>query len=697
MGKNTGTQYPARADRRRPERFYREVQDNEFDSPKASFERATMFLRAGDFPMAEKICRHALNAFPRDANLLCLLGASLIKQDRPADAEHTLTRAVQLFNDFSRAHEGLAEALIMQGKLPEALESLKRAELLEPGSASIHMKQAQVLTALGRDGDATRQFEESFRLTPYREELVRGMRLQRMGNLREAERIYRDVLLRDPENVDALRLLAGIAMRAKQWGDAEVLLQKALDIAPDFYQGWMDLGLAHQEQDDIEAALEAYDRAVRLEPGRPGGYAASGTTRAMAGRHDEALDYFDKAIAADDSHPGALAGRGHVQKTIGRQDEAIASYRECIRRNPEYGEAYWSLANLKTFRFDDEEVVAMQSLLDAEIGDESRANFQFALGKAFEDAGDYDRAFAYYRDGNENRRSRESYDPVQTIDQHDQFIEVFDRDFLRGHAGQGCPSTAPIFIVGLPRSGSTLIEQILASHPDVEGTHELPELSRVARSTGTRRHDRRIYPQAVRDIAAEDLAGFGERYLQRTERHRELMRPRFTDKMPNNFVHVGLVSLILPNAKIIDARRHPLDSCLGSYKQLFARGQPFTYDLFELGEFYLQYVRLMDHWHEVLPGKVLEVHYEDVVADLEQQVRRILDFCGLPWSDSCLKFYESARAVKTASSEQVRQPIYSSSVDLWRRYEAHLGPLIDVLGPLLETLPSEHRPRNLAD
>ena len=672
------------------------VQENEFDSPKASFERASMFLRAGDFPMAEKICRHALNAFPRDANLLCLLGASLIKQDRPKDAEHPLTRAVQLFSDFSRAHEGLAEALIMQGKLPEALESLKRAEALEPGSASIHMKQAQVLTALGRDGDATRQFEESFKLTPHREELVRGMRLQRMGNLREAERIYRDVLLRDPENVDALRLLAGIAMRAKQWGDAAVLLEKALDIAPDFYQGWMDLGLAHQEQDDIEAALKAYDRAIRLEPGKAGGYTASGTARAMAGRHDEALECFAKAAAADATHPGALAGRGHVLKTIGRQDEAIASYRECIRHNPDYGEAYWSLANLKTFRFADDEVAAMQAQLDAGIGDEPRANFQFALGKAFEDAGDYERAFAYYREGNENRRSRESYDPVQTIDLHDQFIEVFDRELLASRAGHGCPDPAPIFIVGLPRSGSTLIEQILASHPEVEGTHELPELSRVARQTGMRRSDRKSYPQAIRDVAVEELAGLGERYLRRTERHRELMRPRFTDKLPNNFVHVGFVSLILPNAKIIDARRHPLDSCLGSYKQLFARGQPFTYDLFELGEFYLQYVRLMDHWHAVLPGKVLEVHYEDVVADLEGQVRRILDYCGLPWSDSCLRFYESDRAVKTASSEQVRRPIYSTSVDLWRRYEDHLGPLIDVLEPLLGKLPPERRPRSLA-
>ena len=637
------------------------MQDSKLDTPKSSSDRAVTFVRAGDSAMAEKICRNALNEFPRDANLLCRLGASLIKQERAREAEHTLSRAVNLFSNFSRAHEGLAESLIMQGKLPEALESLQRAARLEPGSASVRMKQAKVLTALGRDDDATRQFEESFKLTPHREDLVRGLRLQILGDLKAAERVYRDVLIQDPDDVDALRLLAGIAMRAKQWGDAEVLLEKSVALAPDYSQSWMDLGKARQEQDKIDAALEALQHAIRLEPLKPNAYAASGTASAMSGRHVEAIEYYSKALEMDAKHGGALSGMGHVLKTIGQQDEAIASYRECIRHNPGHGEAYWSLANLKTFRFTKDDITAMEAQLeDDRLLAEPRANFQFALGTAYEATKDFDGAFEYYRRGNENRRERENYDPVQTMDSHDEFIDAFSGEFLEQHAGEGCDSSAAIFIVGLPRSGSTLIEQILASHPDVEGTHELPELGRVGRSIGLKRDDRKAYPAAIRDLAAADFQMLGEEYLRRSERHRDLGLAHFTDKLPNNFVHAGFISLILPNAKIINARRHPIDSCLGTYKQLFARGQPFSYDLFELGEFYLQYERMMSHWNEVLPGKVLDVQYEDVVTDLEGQVRRLLSHCGLPWDDACLKFYETNRAVKTASSEQVRKPIYTS-------------------------------------
>lgn len=672
------------------------MQENENDSPKASFDRATTFLRGGDAVLAERICRQALNAFPRDANLLCLLGATLIKQEKPKDAEHTLSRAVRIFNDFSRAHEGLAEALIMQGKLPEALESLKRAAKLEPGSGSIRLKMAKVLTGLGRDDDATQQFEASFKLTPYRVDLVRGLGLQRMGNIKDAEKIYREVLIKDPGNVDALRLLAGVAMKAKQWGDAEIMLERALEKAPDFHQGWMDLGLARQEQDKTDAALEAYARAMRLEPNRASGFVAAGTTNAMVGRHEEAIDFFRQARDRNPSHPGALSGLGHVLKTIGQQDEAIASYRECIRHNPSHGETWWSLANLKTFRFTDDEIATMQAQLETDsLPDEQRANFEFALGKAFEDAEDYEQAFSYYSQGNDNRRQRESYDPVQTADLHDRFIMTFSQTFLEEHSGSGDPSNAAIFIVGLPRSGSTLIEQILASHPDVEGTHELPDLGRIARSIGLRREDRSVYPEATALLGEDELRELGAEYLRRTERHRELGLPRFTDKLPNNFVHIGFLSLILPNAKVINAKRHPLDSCLGSYKQLFARGQPYTYDLYELGEFYLEYQRMIDHWHDVLPGKVLDVQYEDTVEDLETQVRRILGHCDLPWDDACMKFYETDRAVKTASSEQVRQPIYSSSVQLWRHYEHHLGPLIEVLEPLLAKLPPDWQPESL--
>jgi len=674
------------------------VHEKEHDSPKTSFDRATTFLRGGDAVMAERICRQALNAHPRDANLLCLLGASLIRQQKPKEAEHTLSRAVRIYSDFSRAHEGLAEALIMQGRLAEALETLERAAELEPGSASIRMKKAKVLTGLGQDDDATREFEESFKLTPHREDLVRGLNLQRMGNVREAEQVFRDVLLRDPTNVDALRLMAGVAMRAKQWGDAEMLLERALELAPDYYQGWMDIGMARQEQDKTDAAIEAYRNVMRLEPHKPNGYTSAGTIYAMIGEHDEAMNLLEKAVEIDPGNFGALSGMGHVLKTVGKQEEAIARYRECVQHNPDHGETWWSLANLKTFRFTDDDIAVMEKRAAREsLVEEQRASFFFALGKAYEDKQDYDTAFSYYDKGNANRRERETYDPVQTVDLHDSFIETFSKEFLAERRGVGCQSNAPILIVGLPRSGSTLIEQILASHPDVEGTHELPDLGRVARSIGLHREDRKVYPGVTPFLDDAEFAALGEEYLRRTERHRETDLPRFTDKLPNNFAHVGFLSLILPNVKVINARRHPLDSCLGSFKQMFARGQPFTYDQFELAEFYAQYQRLMDHWHAVLPGTVLDVQYEDVVDDLETQVRRILEHCELPWNDACLRFYENERAVKTASSEQVRKPIYSSSKHLWRRYEAHLGPMIEVLEPLLRTLPQDWQPERYPD
>ena len=669
--------------------------NEQVNTARTSFERAVTFMRGGDPAMAERVCRQALREFPRDANLLTLLGATLIKQQKPDEAEKPLSRAVQLFPEFSRAFEGLAEVFILQGKLPAALEHLQRAARLEPDSASIKMKLARVLSGLGRDDDAGKAFEESFRLTPHREALVKGLGLQRMGNLREAERIYRDVLVEDPDDVDALRLLAGLAMRARQWGDAEVLLEKALSIAPDFFQGWMDLGLARQEQDRMDAALDALKRAMRLKPGEPGPYTSAGTVTAMSGRHDEALGYFESALERHPTNPGALAGTGHILKTIGRQSEAIESYRRCIEHNPGFGEAWWSLANLKTFRFDKDDVATMLGLVETDsLGDEPKTNLLFALGKAFEDQGDYANAFQWYEQGNALRREREAYDPVNTADTHDKLIEVFTPDFVAARSGNGCDSDAPLLIVGLPRSGSTLLEQILASHSRVEGTHELPELSRIARSTGGERYRGEAYPRSLLELDDADFRQLGEDYLSRTERHREMRAPRFTDKLPNNFAHVGFLHLILPNAPVIDARRHPLDSCVGTYKQLFARGQPFSYDLYEIGEFYLEYHRLMQHWHSVLPGKVLHVQYEDVVTDFEPQVRRLLEHCGLDFEEACLRFHETDRAVKTASSEQVRQPIYTASLQSWRRFEDQLGPLIEVLEPLLKELPKDWQPKS---
>jgi hypothetical protein len=289
------------------------------------------------------------------------------------------------------------------------------------------------------------------------------------------------------------------------------------------------------------------------------------------------------------------------------------------------------------------------------------------------------------------RRKVEKYDPVENETGMEKSISVFCKDLFEKHATAGNPDSAPIFIVGLPRSGSTLIEQILASHSMVDGTHELSELTQAVKNIrkGAANQDR--YPDNIPDLSPDQLAAIGQGYIASTKKYRS-DAPYFIDKNPNNFVFIGLLRLVLPNAKIINARRHPLDSCFGTYKQLFASGQPFSYDLTELGEYYVQYQRLLDHWHQQIPGFVLDVQYEQVVADLETQVRRILDFCGLPFEESCLRFHETERAVKTASSEQVRRPIYSSSVNLWRNYETHLDELIHILKPLLSDLSEADQP-----
>ena len=352
---------------------------------------------------------------------------------------------------------------------------------------------------------------------------------------------------------------------------------------------------------------------------------------------------------------------------------------------------------LKTFQFEEAEITAMESLLaDESLPDESRAQLHNALGLHFEACMEYDRAFSHFRECNRHRRMLETYDPVDTEDTHGRIIESFTPEFLEQHQRAPDAEVTPILVVGLPRSGSTLIEQILASHSQVDGTHELSDLQRTVQAVCQSVHRRKRFPEALAKLSTEGWRKMGKEYLERTRIHRG-SAPFFVDKNPNNFIYAGVLSLALPNAKIIDARRHPLDSCFGSFKQLFASGQPFTYDLTELGEYYLQYRRLMDHWHRLLPGFVLEVHYEEVVSDLETQVRRILDFCGLPFEEACLRFHETERAVKTASSEQVRRPIYSSSVNLWRNYEPHLEELIHILEPRLKDLPSKDRPNSMPE
>jgi len=659
------------------------------------YERAVTALREGRVDEAEQHCRRALPALGKEPNLMCLLGEISLRQRRPQEAQTWYGKVLRQRPGYPRALEGMGLALLADGKAKEAVDFLGRAVEAAPRRSATRFALGRALAEAGRGAESEQAVQEGFRLNPRKAALARAEEAQLQGRLDEAEKILRETLAQDPDNPRALRMLGMLALEANRFKAARRMLERAVELEPGLVMGWNDLANFHMKQDRYDEALALVEKAIALDPKMAHSYLMRGNVLSKAQRHEEALAAYDEALAIHPLNPGALSGKGHVLKTIGRQQESIEAYRQCIRAHPHFGEAYWSLANLKTFEFEDEEVEVMERMVrEPELADEPKVNFYLSLGKHYENRGDYDRAFENYRQGNDLRRGHEVYDPVQTHFIHDRIIEVFDREFFAARAGWGDPDPSPILVVGLPRSGSTLIEQILASHSMVEGTMELPDLARTIAELSKRAPGKSEYPEAVAPLDAAAVAALGRRYLETTARYRTPL-PRFIDKMPNNFAGIGFLHLILPNAKVINARRHPLDSCLGSYKQLFFKGQSFTYDQFELGDYYLEYQRIMDHWREVLPGKVLDVHYEDMVADQEGQTRRILDYLGLPFEEQCLRFYETERAINTASSEQVRQPIYTRAVHFWRNYEHHLGELIETLEPLLRELPPEDRPASL--
>jgi len=652
-------------------------------APKSLFDEALGLITSGDLGRAESRCRAALEKYPRDVNMRALLGALLMKLERAEEAEAMLRQVIDEAPTFAKPHEDLGRLLVGRNRASEAVPLLERATGLDPKLENAWFSLGRALAMLGHGKEADAAFERCFELSPEKRLMALAAEHQKEGRLEDAEKLYRRILRHNPRNVDALRLLALIALRADRADEAEGLLQKAVSIAPDFIAATLELGRLLKEQDRFEEALACFDKVIARDPANAAAHYLRGATLARASFTPEAIDAYWRCLRLKPAHAGALLGLGHVLKAIGDYDGSVASYDACMRAAPDFGETYWSLANLKTYRFDDATVAEMERRAAAPGRNPvSEVNFLFALGKAHEDRGDFDRAWQFYRSGNEKQRAQVSYDPVQTEAMNDRLLSVFSAEFLGSARGAGLEDPSPIFILGLPRSGSTLLEQILASHSQVEGTSELPYVGRVATWLNRNRGDGVNYPEALRRLPPSKFQSLGEDYMSFARMHRRSGAPRFVDKMPNNFPNAGFISVILPKAKIIDARRHPLDACLSCYRQLFAKGQAFTYDLTEIGEYYLQYQRLMDHWAEVMPGKVLTVQYEEVVADLETQARRMLEFCGLPWEDACLRFYESDRPVRTPSAEQVRQPIYDRSVGHWRCYAAHLDELVSVISPI---------------
>ena len=585
----------------------------------------------------------------------------------------------------SRTGQSVAEALAQGRRLLDGNPRLAAAQARAVLSASPREAEAFRLLgqALRRTGDeeAASDAELAAIAASVRDpQLLSAGRALVTNDLPAAESILRPLLHRRPTAVAAIRRRAELAARVGRPGDAEHLLRRAIELAPAWEPPRANLATVLYRQNRWQEALEELGRIETPEDDSRLSLKAAVLGR--VGAYEEGIGLYREILERHPDQPKIWMSLGHMLKTVGDQQGSVDAYRQAIALSPSLGEVWWSLANLKTVRFSDEDVAAMQAALAAPgLADDDRLHLHFALGKAFEDRGADDDAFGHYAQGNAIRAGQVQHDPDRVSSRVDKAIQVFTPQLLAERAGQGCEVPDPIFVLGMPRAGSTLVEQILASHPQVEGTMELPDLIMIAR----RLSERGDYPALLAEMPADELRALGQEYLDRTRVHRSSGRPLFIDKMPNNWLHVGLIRLILPNARIVDARRHPLACCFSNFKQHFARGQTFSYDLAHLGRYYADYVRLMAHFDRVAPGAVHRVIHERLVGDPEGEIRRLLDFLGLPFDDACLRFHETKRAVATASSQQVRRPITSEGVDQWRRFDRWLGPLRQALGPALET------------
>lgn len=520
------------------------------------------------------------------------------------------------------------------------------------------------------------QFPGSSRWHP---RLIEGALALYENRLDVAERLLKAHLKDDPFDVAAIRMLAELAARIGRTKDAETLLRRAIELAPGFTAARANLALMLGREGRPAEALEQLDEVFRTEPEAIGHLNLKAATLGRLGDFEGAIQIYEEVLGKAPGQARVWLSYGHMLKTIGRQAEGIDAYRKAIALKPTLGEVWWSLANLKTVRFGEQDIASMQAALASPgLTEEDQFHLDFALGKAMHDAGQVEQAFAHFAAGNALRRKQHPFAAGRIRRSVDRSIEAFTAEVLARPGGSDAPD--PIFIVGMPRAGSTLVEQILASHPLVEGTSELPDLPAIAR-------ERKGYPEIAVPMSPDERRAAGETYLKRTSVQRRTDRPLFIDKLPNNWIFVPFIHWVLPNAKIIDARRHPLGCCFSNFRQQFARGQDFAYDLEDLGRYYSDYVRLMAHVDTVLPGRVHRVIYERMVDDTEAEVRALLDYCGLEFDAACLAFHETERAIRTASSEQVRQPIYRTATEEWQPYESQLGLLKEALGEVLEAYP----------
>jgi tetratricopeptide (TPR) repeat protein len=643
-----------------------------------------------DPTLAAEQAAEILKVAPQHPQAMLLLGVARRAAGDTPGALEVFQSLVAAQPRWALAHYDLGLALADADQPGAALNAWRRAVALKPNLPDAWRSIADHLTAIGDTAGADAAYAQHIKASTRDPRLLVAASALVDGNIGQAELHLRQHLRQHPNDVAALRMLAEVAARLARNADAEALLERCLELSPSFAAARQQYAIILHRQNKIVAALEQIERLAKTDPHNSAYRNLRAVVLVKMGEYGQSLELYEQVLAAHPEHPAIWLSYGHTLATAGREADSVAAYRRSITLSPQLGEAYWSLANLKTFRFTDAEVAAMQALLARDdLAPLARSHLNFALGKALEDRQSFEQSFEHYATANSLRRKNLDYAAEETTRFVARSKELFTREFFASRADHGYPAADPIFIVGLPRAGSTLIEQILASHSSVEGTMELPDILMLAAElAGTRKpSEEPRYPGNLVELSAAASRALGLRYIEQTRIQRKTGKPYFIDKMPNNFLHLGLILLALPKAKIIDARRHPMACCFSGFKQEFAQGHHYTYSLEDIGLYYRDYVDFMAHFDRALPGRIHRVIYESMIEDTETEIRRLLDYCELPFEAACLRFHENARPVRTPSAQQVRKPIFRDSVDQWRNYDKYLGPLAAVLGPVLDCYP----------
>ena len=614
-----------------------------------------------------------LTIHPANLKVLNMLLDTYIKINKAAEALKIIKKLIRLEPNkkehqekLIKLHQFLNDDQAYQSALIEFhknFPSIQTARII----SNIHIEN-------DREEESDQVIQNFFESDKTYGELYKGIRHVKAGRLKLAEESYKKVLKKDKNNIDALRLLGLLAFKTKDYEIAERLFLKVLQLDPSFSLAWDNLAKLYRIQNKLLKSIPAFENLIKLDPRNFEALVSLGTVFIKLSKYHEGIQLYEKSLKIKPENPRVYLSLGHALKTIGERKKSEAAYQNAIKYFSLSGEAYWSLANLKTYEFSDKEIINMESSLIKNIHPNELTQMHFALGKAYESKRQFDKSFEHYAEGNWQQRKQISYNAEDYKISIDELIDFFDKNKNLFNLKAQSNFDDPIFILGLPRSGSTMIEQILSSHSLIEGTQELPNILTISRDIKLI-DQKKGYPNNLLGLDQSSFDDLGKKYIDETKWARS-STPYFIDKMPNNFVHIGLIKLILPKAKIIDARRNPMDTCFSCFKQYFAKGQHFTYDLDDIARYYKDYVRLMDYWKKLFPEEIFTINYEQVIDNPNDRIRDLLEFCNVKFEDSCINFHKSKRPVKTASSEQVRQPMYKTGLDYWKNYSNNLDTLL---------------------